>query len=633
MRKKCVRWTKCVLAGVITAALMPALLDLDAAAQTSDPSALPRLAFSDLSYVGGFRLPANMANGDSFSFGGRQLAFNPAGPSLFVGSRAGRVAEVSIPSPVNSSNPAALPFATFLQPFADPTEGRLGQVAADGVGLDGLMVYGDRLYGTASIYYDANNTQRVSHYARSLRLDEASFSGWSQVWDPARSGFVSGAMAAVPAEWRDRLGGPAVTGQCCIPVVWRTSWGPSAFAFDPAQVGRAEVPASPLVYYTGEHPTLGQWDNSNPTYGATITMGGMVIVPGTRTALYFGANGTGPNCYGNGTGDQSLHGTKAADGSTWCYDPTNSDKGSHAYPYRYQIWAYDLAEFAEVKAGRKQPWDVVPYGVWPFDLPTPEPGVRLGGVGYDPATSTIYLSQLHADRDGYAYRPVIHVLHVNAPGRVEEAPAPTTKTVTRVSGVSIAADRSAPQAAGTPITWTATPVGGDAPHQYQWWEFDGVTWTSAGGWTTSASFAWTPKAAADYRVAVWARSAGSSEIYEATTEAWFAITGQAAAPPVSPRATAVRITANRAAPQRPGSTITWTAEPAGGVAPHQYQWWVFDGVTWIAQPWTTASTFQWTPASANANYRVAVWVRSAGNSGLHETSTEAWFAITDSVTP
>jgi hypothetical protein len=286
MKKKCVRWTKCVLAGVITAALMPALLDLDASAQTSDPSVLPRLAFSDLSYVGGFRLPADMANGDSFSFGGRQLAFNPAGPSLFVGSRAGRVAEVSIPSPVQSSNPEALPFATFLQPFADPTEGRLGQVAADGAGLDGLMVYGNRLYGTASIYYDANNTQRVSHYARSLRLDEASFSGWSRVWDHARSGFVSGAMAVVPAEWRDRLGGPAVTGQCCIPVVWRTSWGPSAFAFDPAQVGRAEVPASPLVYYTGEHPTLGRWDNSNPTYGATITMGGMVIVPGTRTALY-----------------------------------------------------------------------------------------------------------------------------------------------------------------------------------------------------------------------------------------------------------------------------------------------------------------------------------------------------------
>ena len=182
----------------------------------------------------------------------------------------------------------------------------------------------------------------------------------------------------------------------------------------------------PLLYYTAEHSTLGHWDGSNPTYGATIQIGGMAVIAGTRTAIYVGRNGTGPNCYGNGTSTQSLHGTTGPDGATWCYDPTTSDKGSHAYPYRYQLWAYDLNDFAAVKEGRKQPWEVVPYAVWPFALPTPEPSVKLGGVGYDPARQILYISQLGADKDGYSYRPVIHAIQIDIPAG---APRPTQPPV------------------------------------------------------------------------------------------------------------------------------------------------------------------------------------------------------------
>jgi len=65
------------------------------AAQSNDPSTLPLLTADGLDYVGGFRLPAESVNGDSFSIGGRAMTFNPAGNSLFVSSRAGRVASVS----------------------------------------------------------------------------------------------------------------------------------------------------------------------------------------------------------------------------------------------------------------------------------------------------------------------------------------------------------------------------------------------------------------------------------------------------------------------------------------------------------------------------------------------------------
>jgi hypothetical protein len=222
-------------------------------------------------------------------------------------------------------------------------------------------------------------------------------------------------MTALPSEWQARLGGFALTGQCCIPIVWRTSWGPAASAFDPAAVGQPVVGAIPLLYYTSEHPTLGLWEGSNPTYGATTQMGGFTAIAGTRTVLYFGSNGLGEHCYGNGTGDQGLAGTKGADGEIYCYDPTSNSKGSHAYPYRYQIWAYDLNDFAAVRTGARQPWDVVPYAVWPLTLPTTEPSVRLGGVAYDAGRQTIYLSQLGADAYLYSSQPVMHAFRIAIP--------------------------------------------------------------------------------------------------------------------------------------------------------------------------------------------------------------------------
>src|SRR4029453_16978505 len=125
----------------------------------ADPSSMPLLVESNLQYIGGFRLPAGELNGEHFSFGGGVVAFNPAGPSLFVSGYRGPVAEVSIPTPVNSADVNAMPFASYLQPFADLTEGHLADVATDGVGLSGLMVYGNRLVGTAWILYHANIPQ------------------------------------------------------------------------------------------------------------------------------------------------------------------------------------------------------------------------------------------------------------------------------------------------------------------------------------------------------------------------------------------------------------------------------------------------------------------------------------------
>lgn len=648
MRKKCVRWAKPVLITLFaSAAIVIAWSSAPLLAQSTSPSTQPRLAFADFSYVGGFRLPAESSNGDSFSFGGRQLTYNPVNNSLFVGSREGRIAEVSIPTPVSSNNPTAMPFASFLQPLTDPTEGHLGEIASLGVNLDGLMVYNNRLYGSASIFYDANGTQRVSHYSRSLNLAERSFSGWSSVWDATKTGFVSGMMSLIPVEWRSILGGPAATGQCCIPIVMRTSWGPAAFAFNPDQIGQATVPASPLLYYPNDHPTLGIWEATNPTYGATIQMGGMAIIAGTRTALYLGRNGVGPYCYGNGTADKSLDGTVGPDGAHWCYDPTSSDKGQHAYPYHYQIWAYDLNDFAAVKAGTKQPWEVVPYGVWPFELPTPEASVRMGGIGYDAANQLLYVSQLYADRDGYSYRPVIHVLRVNAtpgtndssltqPSGDQTTTAPTTSTTppanssTVVSAITLAVNRVAPQMPGTAITFTAFAVGGVEPQEYKWLIDDGTGFKAVTGWSVVDSFTWTPATAnARYRVGVWARSNGNTaDAPEASASTAFAI-----ATPTPIPVNWVTIAANKTAPQAPGTAITWTATVSGG-RNVEYKWLLHDGGSWAPiTGWSSSNTFTWTPAIANPNYRIGIWVRSNGNTNDQgEVTSSNDFPIAATVT-
>ena len=230
--------------------------------------------------------------GDNFSSGGGPLAFYPDHNSLFVGTRSGKVAEIAIPALSTAGNIAELASADYVQPFADPAEGHIKDVAADGAALAGLLVYQQRLYGSGLIYYDASNTQSLSHFSRPLTLSATGAGPMRRVGAAGQVGLVAGYMAPVPPEWQSKLGGPAVTGQCCVPIVSRTSWGPAAFAWDPAQLDQGRNPdADPLVYYTSAHPTLGPWDGSNPVYGGTIQMGGLVIIAGSRTALFIGRNG------------------------------------------------------------------------------------------------------------------------------------------------------------------------------------------------------------------------------------------------------------------------------------------------------------------------------------------------------
>lgn len=95
------------------------------------------------------------------------------------------------------------------------------------------------------------------------------------------------------------------------------------------------------------------------------------------------------------------------------------------------------------------------------------------------------------------------------------------------------------------------------------------------------------------------------------------------------RVVGVSLGADVSVPQTVGTTITWTATPCGGSGQYQYKWLLYNGSEWdVVKNWSGSNRLRWTPAFANPRYRIAVWVRTAGNTvDCFEASTESAFAI------
>ena len=383
------------------------------------PVTAPLVQSANLVYQGAFRLPPGKFGPSTFEYGGTALAFNPARRSLFVvGHDQGQlVAEISIPEVRTGPSVAFLATASVLQPFADVTEGARSTVnRGDAVKIGGLLPYRGHLYLTAYGYYDAPGAQVVSHFVSGLDLSvHGDVGGPYQVGPsgfcgrPACAGFVDGYFGAVPPEWQAVLGGPVLNGQCCVPIISRTSYGPSLFAIDPTQLGVTKpLPATPLVYYPSSNP-LAPWDSTNAYFNGSTEVKGVVFPQGTRSVLFFGRHGLGRYCYGDGAGEPAPAGQPTPDG--YCYDPTSMYKGTHAYPYAYYVWAYDAVDLMAVKTGLKKPWAVKPYAAWKLEFPYETLKVDLNGAAYDPETARIFLSQGFAEGD----LPVIHVFKVQVP--------------------------------------------------------------------------------------------------------------------------------------------------------------------------------------------------------------------------
>jgi uncharacterized membrane protein len=192
-----------------------------------------------------------------------------------------------------------------------------------------------------------------------------------------------------------------------------------------------------------------------------------------------------------------------------------------------------------------------------------------------------------------------------------------------VDSVTLAANLSSPQTAGASIIFTAAATGGTAPYEFKWFVDDGASLAMVQDWGPAAAFTWSPTAAnADYAIVVWVRGAGATtDVAEQSASLPFVITRDVVV--------AVSITADQPSPQIAGTSITFTAAVTGGTAPYEFKWLVSDGVsTVVANDWSASANFTWTPATANPDYRITVWVRGAGNTtDAAEQSATANFAI------
>lgn len=375
-----------------------------AASGQADPRRLPRVQPGDMTYLGGFALPMTDGTGRAdevagFTYAGPALGIG-ADESLYVGCHAYSlsVARVSIPPLGGTASViepcAAVPNLASINP-SDPNRK-----------LPGGVLWWNRLIVSAYSTYDGAGTATASHFAGPT---VAGLSGPYRVGEE-NPGFVGGYMGIIPAEWRPLLGGPALTGQCCISIISRTSYGPSVSVFDPTTLA-ARTPATLLVGYPGDHQAFGSPDEQNPNFTWATRMAGVAFPPGTRSVLFIGRHG-GTSCYGQGTANQVLDQKPlpGAPGVRYCYDPIDLEKGTHGYPYVHQVWAYDASDLAAVKAGRKAAWKVRPYAVWELPGMNSTGGATVGGATFDPVTRRIYVTE--STGGGV---PRVHVYAIGAP--------------------------------------------------------------------------------------------------------------------------------------------------------------------------------------------------------------------------
>lgn len=370
-------------------------------AEPLTPQQQPLLQASDITYLGAITAPATLGSGPAGLAVQGDRMFYGQGPSYF---------ELTLP-PLGGT-------ATIVNQVQLPRAYLLG--TDNPVLCGGILPCGtDRRVVTAFNYYDASGKVSHSHWMVQddgtvlgpFPMATPATAGLDRGWinDGLRAGMVAGFMAPIPAEWQSLFGGPALTGQCCIPIIWRSSSGPSASVFDPAHVGsQTPIPSTMLVGYPSKRETLGIYDGGpngevGPWYSGPDQYGGVAFPAGTRTVLFVHRRAASM-CYGPGTRDISLHRTKhptwtIQNPKIWCYDGAdNQDQGGHGPLYTPTVTAYDANELLAVKEGTKKPWEVLPYAAWPLPqfpigtMAAPEQNM-IRGAYFDPDTRRLYVGQ------------------------------------------------------------------------------------------------------------------------------------------------------------------------------------------------------------------------------------------------
>lgn len=256
--------------------------------------------------------------------------------------------------------------------------------------------------------------------------------------------------------------------------------------------------------------------------------------------------------------------------------------GSGSYEYQFSVRTTDTPYAVAQAYSTSNNWTWTPTTTGPYDIKV---DVRsAGSTAASEASGNVFFYQI-------------------------ETPATT---------VTIDSDLTAPQAPGTPITFTATASGGSGPFEYRFWVNTGNGYSVQQNYGTANTFVFTPTKAGIYDILVDVRGFGTTTFRDAFTTL---LAYQIAPAP----ATAVTLTPDLASPQAPGTPITFTAVASGGTGPYEYRFWLNVGGTYvIAQDYTTTNTWTWTPFTTG-NYDIMVDTRSVGSTLFREALNNVFF--------
>lgn len=372
-------------------------------------AALPLLHLSDIRYQGAFRLPASTYGASSLNYSEGPLEYNRANHSVFIVGHAQQqnIAEFAVPKIINSTALADLAMASApLQSFTPVLDRAIGgnPQSLDRIGGMELVetASGRQLVINAYEYYDApgDNTQTTLIARNSDSLAGSIMDGYYTFQGCA--GHTSGWISPIPSQWQSKLGGDYITGQSSgIPIISRTSVGPSAFAFVMSSLTGGTVPdpvaIAKLLDFNLVHPLHSDLSNITGANDIWTHLSRVVygfIVPGTRTYLTIGNSG------GHASG--VCYKCTQNNGNT-CGGYCANDADDYAHYY----WLWDVNDLVAVKKGAKKSYAVRPYEYGEF--PTPFATNSFGGGSFDPDTGTLFLTVQGADTAQGTYRnpPVV----------------------------------------------------------------------------------------------------------------------------------------------------------------------------------------------------------------------------------
>ncbi|WP_157972857.1 T9SS type A sorting domain-containing protein [Aureibaculum luteum] len=379
-------------------------------------SSLPLFSMDNLDYQGAFRIDAGTYGASNMNFAQGPLAYNSENNSIFIvgHSHHQAIAEFKIPSLVNSTviadlNTVEQPIQIFKQFLNATPDGNPEGIDRIG-GLYPILYNGkQKLIVNAYEYYDAPGDNKFSTLLidNANNLENSTAKGYLKF--EGGSGHTSGWISPIPENLKSIFGGTHITGQSSgIPIISRTSVGPSAFVFNMDNLLNTAntINTTKLLDFSLTNPLHSDLSNSSLANDIWTHLSRAVygfIVPGTRTYVTIGKSGghqTGV-CYKCTQTNGNLCGG-------YCTPDSNDN-------YNY-YWLWDLNDLLDVKNGQRLPYDVQPYAYGKFNTPFQSSAHSINGGSFDPITGNLYLSIENADNEQgtYANPPIIVVYQTGA---------------------------------------------------------------------------------------------------------------------------------------------------------------------------------------------------------------------------